>query len=98
MPCSQALIDTTTLIQELLHAFIWKEKLEKNEKDRVRRDAANKLYLLAGQNVGSLPWASILACLVAEKLDLRIPSPHTIQKIVPKLIKAGSKKGSKADK
>lgn len=66
-----------TLIERLYRHYVVLYSGARDIRKLIRRDAASKLYVLAGQNVRVFPTASLWAAIRAERLDPRIPRLQT---------------------
>lgn len=83
---TKSIYDITSLILELQKAFIRIEELNEVEAALIRKDAASKLYILAGQNMLTSFWGSLKALLEAERIYPKIPSRKTFRKFKDDLL------------
>lgn len=79
---ARAVLQVALFIRRLYRQYVQVVPLSRADKRAVARDAANRLFILAGQNVRVAPWASLLAVLHAERLDLRVPSYRTALRVL----------------
>lgn len=79
---AQSVVQTAWFIRRVYAHYIRIVPLSRAEKRIVAKDAANKLFILAGQNMRTAPWAALLAAFHAQQLDLRIPTYRTTVRLL----------------
>lgn len=74
-------LDTARLIVELHDRYLEINSPNESEVNYITKDAANKLYFMAGRNLRSSPTTSFKVALLAAKMDPRPPSLRTILRL-----------------
>jgi glycosyltransferase involved in cell wall biosynthesis len=82
---SRPIYALSQLICKLHRTYSRSEPLNASDATMVTRDAASRLYLLAGQNLRVSPLASMYAAYRGARFDLRCPSMETIRLLLYRL-------------
>lgn len=79
-PCTdpRTVRQVAACIRQLYQRYVQTVPLSAEQQRAITQEAANKLFILASQNLRSAPWAALSVLLQAERLDLRLPAYRTV--------------------